>query len=416
MARPLLLVAAASIAALAADAAAQTGGDGAVRSRNPFAGEYEPIGLGAFKLTSSLAATVGYDANVFFDEDDEVEDGFFETVGDASLDYDRDRYRAVIDATVRDRRFFSETSESATTGNLGLALDYRVDDGTTVALTARAAALTQTRADIESPSATASRIDYDTANLGLAVRHRREAWRLGAALNLARADYDDARDRQGSLLDQDFRDRTTKSAQLSASHVWPSGIALGGEVSHTISDLKFVPGSLNRDSEATRVNLVLTTEGERIMTATARLGWQRRDFEEPTLADRDRLVADMAFRYRPSRLTDLFLDLGIDQQVSTVENQAGVTIYSIGGRVDHEWLPQVILSAGGGYQTYDFERTDREDDVWELSAGVLYHLAAQASLRGDARYYSRETMFDDPLADDILRVSPELSLGFVYRF
>ena len=123
----------------------------------------------------------------------------------------------------------------------------------------------------------------------------------------------------------------------------------------------------------------------RLFTGEAALGYTRRVYEDPRLANIDGLIANASLLWTASALTNVKLSASSSVGESTIAGVSGVLYRDIGIQVDHAFRRWLIGSLKLGYGNDNYVGLDRVDNRYSAGVGLTYKLNRSAQVKGEFR-------------------------------
>ncbi|MEM9169404.1 MAG: outer membrane beta-barrel protein [Pseudomonadota bacterium] len=389
-----------------------------VARRNPYSDSYDPIEVGGVRLDLTAATSVRYTDNVFFDENDAaVSDVVFGFEVGASAATEVGRTALRVSAGLDRQQFVDTSTETVTNGRIAGGATYRLDDATNLDLRASYRGDAEARVFIDAFAASAEPIRFSALDIEGSVDRTRGRWIMKLSAFRNALDYKSGLDRDGDVIEQDFRDQTTNGAGLDILFkVFGTDVGVGGygKYSRIRFSTPFAGESL--DHEIVEGGAAILTPQEAIYSLDARVGVFNREFDSPLRPTITELTYRANLVYTPILRTNLsvYVDRAPDPTAIDGAGSRIRTAQRVG--VDHEFLPTLFGSAAYERSTFDFEELGRDVTEVGFRVGMRWVLNEAAELVGEARYFDRSTEFDDPdtfEADrDVLNVSLRAGLRF----
>jgi hypothetical protein len=335
--------------------------------------EYDPLGVrfGGFNLHAALDLGVTSSDNIFAEETGEDDDTILSAGLHGRLESGWSRHALAVEAggvTTSYSDFSSEDHDTSYAGIRG-----RLDVGANSNLTARAriAHEVEPRTDPDAPAQGIPLVEYDRTELGIGASHTFNRFRVSAALDQAENDYDGA---------QSYRD--FDEVRLTGR--------LEGEVSPRIglfvqasSDERDYDNTAGLSSEGATYLVGATINFTDLMQGEVGVGAFERDYDDPAIGSTDGLALSGQLEWYITRLTTLTFEAHRNS-----EDVVGATTVfpyvesRYGGRVDHELLRNVILSAAAEFGRREYDVIDRDDDFFNANLGVDYLVNRRLVLQG----------------------------------
>lgn len=230
------------------------------------------------------------------------------------------------------------------------------------------------------------------ANIGLDHRFNRVTSRIGATY--ADYDYDDTPAIGGGApLDQDFRDREefTQFLRLGYDVSPDTNIYVQGTLNQREYDQQPPVVALNRDSDGYAVVVGSDFRLTNLAQGGIFVGYQSQEYDDPTLPEIDGLAFGANVDWFVTPLTTVRFEAASTIEETVSAGASGYTDNSVGLRVDHELMRNVILGGKVSFANQDYEGVARDDDVVRAGLGVDYLLNRNLSLRLGYDYTDRDS-------------------------
>lgn len=356
---------------------------------------YDAVGIRAGGFTVFPQATVSgtYNDNIYATDVSETDD-FVTTLG-ASVDVNSNwsRHALNFNADVTQVLYADHSDENHLNWNVGTSGVVDVTRRTQIAAGLRYAQLHEDRGEPNSPAAASEPTKYSlfSGNLSALQRFNRLFVRLtGEFEDYA---YDDVTNLAGGTIDQSPRD-----------YIETRGILrVGYDVSSDTS--VYVQGGVNERDYDQKPPVVLTdrsSEGYDVVVGSDfRLGdlfqggiyggYQEQTYDDLTFASIDGLRYGGNVEWYLSPLTTVTFDADASIQETTSAGASGYFEQSVGVRIDHELLRNILLNARVSYSTSDYKGISRTDDTFRGGLGVAYLINRNFTLGLDYGYTDKKS-------------------------
>lgn len=357
--------------------------DESVSVRDRARPEYDAQGmrLGGFDLNARLDVTVTSTDNLFAAETGEQDDIVYALAPQVNLSSHWSRHALSIDAGADFKNHADFATEDADTAYFGAF--GRLDVGTASNFSAnlRLAQEVEPRTNPDALTSSAP-VEYTQEVAGFAAEHRFSRFRIRAGVNRADYDYDDA-----GLIDQDFRDHeeTSFSGRLQAEITPRIGVVV-----QAVADQRDYDNAAGLSSDGRTYLAGISVDFTELMRGEFTMGQFDREYDSGATVDGTAVAG--ALEWYVTRLTTINLNArrSAEESGATTASPYIETAYS--ARVDHEFLRNVILTAGVESGRREYQAIDRDDDYLNVHLGGDYLLNRRVSLR--ARYAHSETESD----------------------
>lgn len=408
MKRYLLL--AASVAALslamAATGVAQEAAPGFDRGRNQSVAErprpeYDPAGVQvrAFFLRPELVSEVGFNDNVFAEENNEDSDIYLSLRPRLEGESTWSRHGARF-AVGAERTFFNDTpknDEFSPYAEGELRLDIGRDGA--ISLGGRTANDSEGRTSPDQPAAALSPVEYDLNEVVLGARYTFNRVRVSARALSRDLDYEDALTAAGVVLDQDDRDRTEREISVRGEYALSPSLALIAEAGANTREYDLNPPavSVNRESNGRFYTVGANFDLTRLARGEVTVGYLEQEYKDATIGDIDGLAVNARLDWFPTDRTTVGFTASRTVAETGLTFAAGAEQTAVGVRVDHELRRNVILSGALSAGARDYQGIDREDDLRRGELSVRYLVNRRVELRAG---YAMESQSSEGAARD----------------
>ncbi len=120
-------------------------------------------------------------------------------------------------------------------------------------------------------------------------------------------------------------------------------------------------------------------------------GYQSQDYDDPTLSEIDGIAYGANVDWFVTPLTTVRFEAASSIQETIQAGASGYMDNSVGLRIDHEFMRNVILGSHVSFANQDFEGVARDDDVLRAGTGIDYLLNRNFSLRLGYDYSDRDS-------------------------
>jgi hypothetical protein len=358
---------------------------------------YDPLGIraGAFRIFPSTDVSLTYDDNVYATNDNTRSD-FIAVVGpNIEVDSDFSRHAVGFEVFSRVGRYFQETKENywdygiEGDGRLDITRDNNLQGGFGVAR------LHDARDDPEDDATLAESVRpvrYMNYRANLSYNHlfNRITTRITGVFN--RNDY-----RQGAgTADQNDRDRNIYTGLLRVGYNVSPRINTFVEGAYFVQhrDVHRDSDGFERDSNGWAARTGVDVNFTDLLFGEAFAGYITQYYDDSAFDTESGINYGINLTWLPTLLTTVTLTGGSSFEPTTNEDASSNFQTSVGLRVDHELLRNVLIGAEGGYVRDDFENTDRTDNRFDAGADVTYLINRHFSV-GAAYGFSKRDSNDN---------------------
>lgn len=243
------------------------------------------------------------------------------------------------------------------------------------------------------PTAAREPVKFDEFDANLAGdlnfgRFRFEPFVFGVDL-----DYQSVPLNNGTISNQNDRDRVEYGGGLEVGYSVRTGYEafVRGEFKEIDYDAAVDDNGLDRDSSGFRVLGGMNVDLTRLIEASVGLGYENRDYDDPTLENFSGFSASGRLRWDITQRTSLFATVERNVEETTVDNASARVDFGGSVGVEHELLRTLGVYAGAGYFDRDFEGITRNDDIFFGRIGAEWDVARFAALNFEYEYEHRDS-------------------------
>lgn len=375
-----------------------TDGLGSVASENPFGRDRnvsvlerrrpaytpEPIRLDSLEVMPRIAIGGGYDDNLFAQPDGEVGDAYLRIRPRISVVRPSPRLRLSLDGELDLLRYAERASENATQYSLKAAARYAISSSDTLEFEAAHARYSEERVSPDSPTGVVRPNRFTVSEATANYTHVFNRLRMRGVVNVEKRDYRDGVTPDGTVVDQDFRNRTTVTGTGIAEYALSPNVALFAAGSLNRRDYQERSGPVPaRDSAGLELAAGSSFEIGRKARGSLRLGYLRQDYGASVFEDISGILVrgELAYFLTPLVTITGTVDRGVRE--TGVAEATGYLATNMTLRADYELLRNLILSAGAELEKRDFNNIDRRDDRWTYRASATWLMSRRLALRAD---------------------------------
>ena len=355
---------------------------------------YDAVGIhaGAFTVYPQASVSGKYDDNIYATDTNTKSDFITTLASSIAVNSNWSRHALNFNAGVAKSFYNSHSGENRLDWNVGMdgRIDVTRDTHLNGALSYQK--LHEDRGDPSSPGASSEPVPYKLATGSVSVdqRFNRVTAQLSGSLN--DYNYDDVISTTSTVIDQDFRDRKE----------YDEGLKLGYDVSPDtnvylkgmLNQRKYAQHppvvALNRDSKGYAAVVGSDFRLSNLAQGGIYVGYQSQSYDDPTLPDINGLSygADVAWFVTPLTTVTFNADSAINE---TTTGASGYLAQSVGARIDHELLRNLLLNAKVGYENDDYTGIARTDDIVSAGLGAQYLLNRNFSVDVGYDYTNRNS-------------------------
>lgn len=345
---------------------------------------YDAAGLraGAFMVYPEASVTGTYNDNIYATNTGETDDFITTLATGVSVQSSWSRHALNLNAGLEQLLYADNSDEDRLNWNVGG--DGRVDITRDTSFSAGLsyAQLHEDRGEANAVGLAAEPTEYSVFRANAALDHRfnRVTTRLGATY--ADYDYDSVPLIGGGTLNQDDRDREQfeQSLRLGYNVSPDTNVYVQGTLNQRKYDQQPPAVPLNRDSDGYSIVGGSEFRLSNLAQGGVYIGYQEQEYDDPTLPDISGLSYGASVDWFVTPLTTVRFEAAATIEETTTPGASGYMDQSVGLRVDHELMRNVILGAHAGYANLDYEGVGRSDDVIRAGLGVDYLLNRNFSI------------------------------------
>ena len=351
----------------------------------------EGIPAGGFTISPRMSLSGIYDDNVYATKANKVDDVALRAAPSVRVDSNWSVHALSLQAGGNFLRYADETLKDedgwyfGTSGKLAL--------GTETSLSG-AVRTTHTYESRVSPSTVAdavSSIPYQRTEMRAMLEHRINRTRLVGSTDFTDIDFDPIVSASGVRRDQTSRNRQVWRVTGQAEYAISPDAAVFGQAQYVDTSYMIpLPGlQYNRDSTGYRLLGGVSFD----LTALARgklgAGYTERSYKNAVYTDIKAFSVEAQVDYFPTELTTVSVGFTRDIQDSAVAGSSGYLRTAVDGRVDHEFLRNLLGNVRASYETVKYKGIDGKSDIVSVSAGARYLFNRNLTLAADLTHFDR---------------------------
>ncbi|HEY9233863.1 MAG TPA: outer membrane beta-barrel protein [Phenylobacterium sp.] len=350
---------------------------------------YEALGIrtGSFVLYPKATFRVEYDSNVFA-QTNAKPDTIYSVAPQLELQSDWGRHAASVRLEANLRRYGKHASEDADTWALSGKGRLDVSRRTTLDVRAGHAERVEARTMGAYAVDPAEPIQYRTDNVTVIGRQEFGRARLVATAEVAKFDYDDGSEPGGTVIDQDYRDRTEAEVSAKVAYAISPATAVFVEVgAQQMSYDETTP--INRDSQGMTALAGVDWEVTRLITGEASVGYIHQEFDDSRYGEVSNPHYRLRLNWYPTPLVTVGLTATQRVTESPLADSPAFMARTVELKADYELLRNLIISGQILGTEQDYRGIDRNDRRYGagLSANYLLNRTVGIGLR-----YKYETL------------------------
>lgn len=224
---------------------------------------------------------------------------------------------------------------------------------------------------------------YDLTGGSLGYDHTFNRLSVGVLFNLRTMDYKNSIDEDGTVIDNQDRNRDESDASLRFGYQFQTEKQAFVRFSAYRVDYDQVldRNDLARSSDGWSADAGLNFNITGVLTGDVFASYHDRSYDDPTLPNVNGWALGAGLQWRPTQLTSVGARIASDVQPTTYRFSSGYlrTLYSV--RIDHELLRGLQLSGQLSYHDSNYtltadapEDARSKDELWQAGLGLTYFI------------------------------------------
>lgn len=355
--------------------------------------EYEALGVpvGAFMAFPSLQIDAEHNDNIFAVATGAESDWIVRFKPELQLESGWSRHALGAYARANISRYMDFDAESFEDWGVGVSGRLDITRAANLAAGVDYASLTEPRTSSNAPASTREPISYDVTSAFLAGTRVSGRTKLSARADVRKFDYDDGLTLAGVVVDQDSRDRTITSLTGRGDYAISPATAVFVQATANTRDYSTATSLLlpARDSDGYELLAGANFEVGALARGEVAVGYIAQEFDAAVYDRIDGFGARGQLEWFPTQLTTVTATASRTIEDSGIAGSAGYLSTSVGARIDHELLRNVLLNAEVSFSSDDYEGIDREDDRRQYSVGGTYLMNRNVGLSVSASRFEQ---------------------------
>lgn len=332
----------------------------------------EGIRAGGFIIQPSITLALGFDSNIFT-EDTGEDSSFVSTVEPrVVVQSDWNRHELRLDAGTS-YRFLSESSDDgALQGDIGLSGVLDVTRAVGINASLGYQHRSEPRGEDDTGLAISGPVKSNNYSAALGADAVFGRFRVSPFGNVELNDFNDVTLTLGGIDNQDDRDRIAYGGGVELGYSVRRGIEafVSGQYGVVDFDAAVDDTGVNRDSDGWRVLAGAKVDLTRLIEASAGVGVESRNFQDPTLSSVTDFSADVGVTWFITPLTTLDLGAQRSFKETTIAGASVVTSTQVQFGVTHDLLRNLSLNSTLTYSRENFEGSGRKDNLFGIGVGA----------------------------------------------
>lgn len=359
-------------------------------------GDYDAkgISMGSFRALPKVELSATSDSNIYQEKTGETSDVIYKAKPSLAINSDWNNHAFNINLSAIDARYRTNSADNFTTYDINA--DGRIDASKAlkVNLNAGHQTLSDERGGKDVASDSAAPTDSVKQTAGTSLEYKPNRFGFTAGGDLTDYNYDDTKRINGTMANNDDRDRRDTEWLARIGYDIQDGYEAYASYkgNNRNYDAAVDDAGVNRDSSGYNTQAGLKVELTRLLTADLSVGYMSQDYTARALKDVSGWSGDANIRWSVTPLTTLRATLGRSIGETTTANVSSTLDTSYGIGVDHEFLRNLTAKADIKFANSDYQGVStRDDDTRTISAGLDYKLNRMFFAGVDAKFENRNS-------------------------
>ncbi|MEQ8327970.1 MAG: outer membrane beta-barrel protein [Parvibaculum sp.] len=356
---------------------------------------YDRVGVraGAFTIFPEASVTGTFDDNIYATDTNTESDFITTLAANVSAASNWSRHALNLRAGLAQRLYADNSDEDRLDWDIGGNGRLDITSDTNISAGAAYAQLHEDRGAPNAIGLAAEPTEYSLLEGNVALNHRFNRVTSSIGATYADYDYDTVPLTGGGTLNQDFRDREefTQFLRLGYDVSPDTNLYIQGTLNQREYDVQPPAVAITRDSDGYEVVGGAEFKLTNLAQGGVYAGYQSQDYDDPTLSEIDGIAYGANVDWFVTPLTTVRFEAASSIQETIQAGASGYMDNSVGLRIDHEFMRNVILGSHVSFANQDFEGVARDDDVLRAGTGIDYLLNRNFSLRLGYDYSDRDS-------------------------
>ena len=355
---------------------------------------YDAVGIhtGAFTIYPEANVSSKYDDNIYATSTNTKSDFITALSSSVSVNSNWNVHALNFSAGVTKSLYSKHSGENRLDWNVGANGRLDVTRNTKINAALSFQKLHEDRGDPSAPSASSEPVPYTLLSGSLGVDQRFNRMTASLIGDYSEYNYDNVVSTTGTPINQDFRDRKEYGETLKVGYdVSPdTSVYLRGTLNQRKYDQHPPVVAVNQDSKGYEIVAGTSIRLSNLMQGGFYLGYQSQSYDSSALSDINGLAygGNIEWYLTPLMTVTLNADSAINE---TTLGGSGYLAQSVGLRVDHELLRNLLLHANVGYENDKYTGISRTDDILSAGLGADYLLSRNFSISLGYNYINRSS-------------------------
>lgn len=344
--------------------------------------EYEPIGvrIGLLNAYPRLSVRETYDDNIFATEGNQVNDGITALAGDLAI-RSNGRTPWSVFGNVAQYMYAEHSDEDYANLTGGMSIGRAIGSRLQAGLSVSYARLHESRGDPSIPIDVIELPEFDTARAELDLTYAYARGRLNLRSSLDTFDYADGMRSDGSIFDQDFRNRDMWDVTLRNDFGIGPKIGLFLQLQHKEQRYENAGRSaedIDRDATTNALYAGTALWISDLVRGDVGVGVLEVNNRDPTQEDRRTIGLNASLEYYVTQLLSASITARRDSGPSDIAESASYVATTGALGVDYELRRNVLVTANYSYSRREYSGIEREDTVSKSGLQVQWMVNRRA--------------------------------------
>jgi hypothetical protein len=356
--------------------------------------ETDALGIrrGAFFIYPKLEVGAGYTNNVYGSLNDKVSDAYFTITPSVNVQSQWSRHSLHFLAEGDLKRYAQETLRNE--NGYAFLADGRLDiiGESNIYALARYQKGYEAQYSGSFPANAAQSVPFERKSGTLRGTWQANRVRLIGNFDVNNFKYEDTLSISGTVLDQNYRDRTIYRGSARLEYALNPDAATFVQLTYAKSEYDRIrAGFGDRSNNEVRALGGLTFDLTSLIRGSVGVGYVRRNYADPRFRTVQGIATDVRVEYFPSGLTTITLGIRRGVEDAILAESAGYTSTGANVRVDHELLRNLLLYTQFDFEHDNFKDVTRRDDLFIYRLGGDYLLNRHVQLAPEFTYIKRKS-------------------------
>jgi hypothetical protein len=353
--------------------------------------EYDSLGisLGSVTLKPTLAVTPVFNSNVFAAQSAKQSDATLSVTPALSASLKKQGQAISIYAEMKVRRNIQFNDQNDEQYRIEANVFRELPSSMTVAANFGWAETTAARGTFENDLQIGGPIKQHDFRTQFALSKRFNRVSIDGSVNVSRFTFGDVDLGSGGTVDQSFRNGRRVGGKFGISYELSPLMAIRINSSHDVYDYHETRPLLDRDAKAYSATLGVRYEVTRLLTAQFDAGLRAYKFKNPLYSNIHGLALSARFRWYPTQLVSVRIDLGQSTTTSAFDSVSAVTVTDFKLACDYEYRRNIVLTGEAQVTLEEYGGLGANAKRVALVTRANWKLARWLSMSGYASFNTR---------------------------